>query len=49
MTPIRLLPMVVREALLREHVETVDYIDPETDENYRPVPLPDHPSSDEDK
>ena len=38
--PIRLLPVAERDALLRDHIETVDYIGPVTGEPYRPDPLP---------
>jgi hypothetical protein len=47
--PIGLLPVVERDRLLREHVETVDYIDPVTGDPYRPDPLPDDPTHDDDE
>jgi len=38
-----------RDRLVREHVETVDYIDPITGEPYRPVPLPEDGTPDEEE
>jgi hypothetical protein len=41
--------VAVRDRLLRDHVETVDYIDPITGEHYRPAPPPEDGTPDEDE
>ena len=49
-TPKTLLPVAVRDGLIRELVETTEYVDPETGESYRPdePPKVDDPAADAD-
>ena len=49
-TPRKLLPVAVRDALIRELVDTTRYVDPVTGEPYEPSTLPHvyDPEGDED-